>query len=94
VILTSRDELLDFYNQAPGSVYTAGPFVSTHTLSQIVAVGGEPSAAAAGLKLDCAFRVLGQMKLTREVSDGFALIQKVRSPGRTGGPVDIDAALE
>lgn len=95
VILTSRDELLDYYNQAAPTVHSAGQFSSTHTLSQLQAVGGVPAPATAGLRLDCTFRVLGQMKLTREIGDGFALLQRVRSPGRkSGAPVDIGVNVE
>ncbi len=93
IVLSSRDDLLTFYNVTSPTTYTAGPFVSTHTLSQLQAVGGIPAMVATGVRLDCTFRVVGQMKLTREIADGFALIERIRSPGRSGSPVDIEVGL-
>jgi hypothetical protein len=95
VILTSRDDLLNFYNQTSPTTYTAGAYASTHMISQLQALGGVPALATAGVKLQFMFNVNGQLKLTKEIGPDFGLIQHIRSPGRsTVAPVDIDIGLE
>jgi hypothetical protein len=94
-ILTNHDELLEHYNTTNKTVYSAGALSSTHSLTQLQPLAGAPSATSSGVKWQLTFRVAGQLILTKAITDGFSLIEKIRSPGRHSDfPVDIDAELE
>ncbi len=94
-ILTNRDELLEHYNTTSQTVYSAGVFGSAHSLTQLQPLGGVPGAAGTNIRWQLNFKSTGQLFLTRAITDGFGLIEKIRSPGHHGDfPVDIGVELE
>ncbi len=92
MILTNHDELVAQYNDpSTATAYTANQFVNTHTVDQILLLDGNPDFSGDAAKMQFRFQVHGQLKPVKEIVDGFALIEKVRSPGRPPeGPLDID----
>jgi hypothetical protein len=95
-ILTNRDELLEHYNTTNQTTYNAGVFGSAHKLVQLYPVGYAPiQPAPNSVQWQLTFQVVGLLSLTKAITDGFSLIEKIRSPGRHSDfPVDIDAGLE
>jgi hypothetical protein len=92
-VLTYHDELLAHYNTTDKTFYGGGVLGSAHQLTQLQPVGCA-LAAAASIRWQLTFRVSGQLTLTRAVTDGFSLIEKIRSPGRhSNQAVDIDVGL-
>lgn len=95
MILTSHDEQLEQYNLANKTEYVANQFLTTHTLDRIHLLEGVPSSAGANFKLQLKFRAAGQLKLVKEITSGFGLIEKIHSPGKISTqPVDIEIGVE
>jgi len=94
-VLTNHDELLEHYNTTSKTAYSAGVFGSTHSLAQLLPLGGAPGAAGTNLRWQLTFKAAGQLFLTKAITEGFGLIEKIRSPGHHGDfPVDIGVELE
>lgn len=95
MILTNHDQLIERYNFTDKTEYLAGQFLSTHALAQIQVIEGVHGRSDSAFKLQLRFKAAGQMTLTKEITEGFGLIEKIHSPGRISGePVDIEIVVE
>jgi hypothetical protein len=95
MILTNHDELCERYNVTDKTEYVANQFITTHSIDHIHMLEGIPSNAGAIFKLQLQLKVAGQLKLAKEIIDGFGLIEKIHSPGRISEhPIDIEVELE
>lgn len=96
LIMTQHNQLIEACNQDPAykTEYSAGGISTTHQLSQIQFLAGQPEYTSP-MHLKLKFVVSGQIKATREVTEGFGLIEKIHSPDRpaTQG-IDIAIAVE
>lgn len=92
MIATNRDELIEQYNSTSPTEHSANEFTSTHSISGITLVEGQPTAPGA-LDLQLRYEVPGQLKLAKAIEGGFGLIEKIRSPG-PGFEDDIDVGVE
>lgn len=89
--IVNHDALIAAYNQDPAytTTYNARSVGTDHQLSQIQFLGGTPEQLPI-LKTNLNFLVSGQIKATREITEGFGLIEKIHSPGRISDqPIDI-----
>ena len=77
-ILTYHDQLIQAYNQDPTykTQYNAGGIGTVHYLNQIQFLEGKITSTPS-LKTSLKFMVSGQLKATREITEGFGLIEKV-----------------
>lgn len=95
MILTNQDELIEHYNVTAKTEYIANQFLTTHTIDRIHILSGNPNHSGSLFNIQLRYEVAGQMKLIREIIDGFGIIEKIHSPGRISEqPVDIDIDLE
>jgi hypothetical protein len=95
-IIVNHDALIIGYNQDPlyTTIYNAGSVGTYHQLSQIQFLEGTPEQIPA-LKTSLNFLVSGQIRATREITEGFGLIEKIHSPGRISDqPIDIFIQVE
>lgn len=95
-VLAHHDRLVAAYNQPPPhqTEYSGGGVVATHQLRQIQLLAGIPAFSPVAT-LELQFSVAGQFKAAREITEGFGLIEKIHSPGRTSTQsVDIAIAVE
>ena len=81
-ILTYHDQLIQAYNQDPTykTQYNAGGIGTVHYLNQIQLLEGKIISTTSP-KTSLKFIVSGQLKATREITEGFGLIEKVRLLG-------------
>lgn len=94
ITLTAQTELLDRYNSVTNS-YSSGAFAVSSNLTQIWLQEICPTSDATLFKTQLHFQVQGQLKLTKELADNAALIQKIHSPGRNSdAAVDIEVLLD
>jgi len=93
-ILTHQSALITACNQDPShiTVYDSGGVSTQHQLSQIQFLEGKLEVAASS-KTQLRFSVAGQIRATREITEGFGLIEKIHSPGRLSDQA-IDIAVE
>lgn len=95
IILSSQTELIDRYNSSDRTEYSAGSFGTRHTIEQIQFVEGNATRLNRLFNTRFLFSVAGQWRLSKVISDGFGLIETIRSPGRTARfPVDIDIRVD
>ena len=94
MILTNHDSLLETFNQTNKTEHSANEYLSVHTIRNIHLLDGTPALVTSPFLHKLRFEVRGDIKPVKEISGGFGLIERVHSPGKTGGPVDIDANLE
>lgn len=95
MILTSHDELVEGYNLIARTEYVANRFTTSHTIGQIQVLEGVLGRSDSTFSLQLKYNVAGQVKLTKEIVDGFGLIERIHSPGRISEhPVDIDIGVE
>ena len=93
-VLTYHDELLEHYNTTDKTVYGAGVLGTAHQLAQIRSTGCVP-AKSKNICWQLSFKASGQLMLTRTVTDGFNLLERIRSPGKhSGQAIDIDVGLQ
>lgn len=94
IVLTNHDALLEQFNTLDRTQHTIGNYQSAHTLREIRLVQATPTEipdTPSSWLLQ--FTVSGVIKVTKEISSGYGIIQKIVSPGRTGQGVDVDVNL-
>lgn len=94
MVLTNHDALLETFNQINKTEHTANNFLSVHTIRHINLLDGVPALANSPFQMKLKFEVRGEIKSVKQIVGGFGLIERVHSPGKTGGPVDIGANVE
>lgn len=82
IILTNSDELIQYYNFIKPTQYQTNQVITTHTISQINAIDGTYETLAPPFKLRLKFKVIGQLKLTKTVTEGVSPIRDVRINSR------------
>jgi len=95
-ILAYHDSLLLAGNQdnAYKTEYQAGGVSTRHHLTQIQLIEGQPDPTAIP-KTRLKFTVSGHLKSSREITEGFGLIEKIHSPGKVSTQaVDIVVQVE
>ncbi len=82
IFLTNHNELIDYYNIQDKTEYSAANYLTTHTINQVHLLDGTSDRSGTIAKLQLKFKVAGQMKLVKELKDGYGLIDKIHSPGK------------
>ncbi len=94
IILTNYDWLLEQFNTIDRTQHTIGNYQSEHTLREIRLVQATPTEIPDTPSLwQLHYSVSGVIKVTKEISSGYGIIEKVVSPGRIGQGVDVDVNL-
>jgi hypothetical protein len=94
MVLTNHDSILEEFNVLNKTQHSIGNYQSEHTLRSIRFLEMTPldsldSPSVWSLK----YEVSGMLKVTKEISSGYGIIEKIVSPGRTGEGVDVDVNL-
>ena len=94
IVLTNHDWLLAQFNTIDRTQHTIGNYQSEHTLREIRLVQVAPTEIPDTPSLwHLEFAVSGVIKVTKEISSGYGIIEKVISLGKTGQGVDVDVNL-
>lgn len=94
IVQTNHDLLLQTFNQINKTEHTANDYLSVHTVRHINLLSGTPALVTSPFQMKLKFEVRGEIRSVKQISGGFGLIERVHSPGKTGGPVDIGAVVE
>ena len=95
MILTQQNELLEHYNFTDRTEYIANQYVASHTLDHIDMLSGAPESLVNASRYQSVFQVHGRIKHTKEIVEGFGLIEKIHSPGVVSDhPIDIKIVLD
>lgn len=95
IMLTNSSDFIEAFNARVKTEYHAGPYATTHTIAQINLLEGLTNRLETIYTTQLKFNVTGQLTLIKEVADGFGLIEKIYSPGKTPRPgVEIDVRID
>ncbi|HRI61768.1 MAG TPA: hypothetical protein PK228_18650 [Saprospiraceae bacterium] len=86
MILTNHDFLLEAFNLPDPTKHQANDYLSAHTLRNIRLLEGTPGMAASPYKMQLKFATQGEIRLVKEISGGFGLIEQIHSPGASATP--------
>ncbi|MEL6866991.1 MAG: hypothetical protein AAFP19_21380, partial [Bacteroidota bacterium] len=91
----NQDELISHFNFTDPTSFNSNQYVAQVMLSQIDCISGELNWSETTPRNQVKFQVTGQLKPIKVISDGYSLIEQVRSPGVVSShPVDVEINID
>lgn len=78
IIITNHDELIQYYNFTQPTEYQTDKLTTIHTINQIHLLEGIYTTLTTPLKLQLRFNVIGQLKLTKTITEGVSPIKEIK----------------
>lgn len=93
IILTNYDALLEACNGSSQSEYRQNEYTTTHMIDQLQLLEGVPAFTEQQWQTQLKFQIGGQLKLMRERTDGFGIIEQILSPGKISNKPGVDIEI-
>lgn len=93
IILTNYDALLKACNGPSQNEYRQNEYTTTHIIDQLQLLEGVTAYTEQRWQTQLKFQVGGQLKLMRERTDGFGIIEQILSPGKISNKPGVDIEI-